>query len=247
MKVHAISFGFKSKRFQDKLENTNPFLYSGNIPQTDKQLKRFGITTAALALSAVCITLFNLKRAKKFPRDIVEIANMDKGLNKLTEFHQTTANVKSKFIYPLKSAVLGNEKVKHFKSGLIFINEDNKRTQKYVDAFVEHLNELEINVVNIANSSGKRNTLVKDAFNKVQQAEKLYSDEGKYTVINLGNLQDLTSLKAVKSQKSKIEQLLEDISSGKYKGVIWIAKSDNIEALPLFFYNLPVMITKLVD
>lgn len=246
MKIQPVSLGFKGIKFQDNADNNYPFLYCGELPQTDKQLKKFGITTAALAFSAVCVTLFNLKRAKKFPQDIVELSNMDTGLNKLKEFHKTIADIKTKFIYPLKSSALSGEKAKRFKSGLILINENNEQTQVMMSALLEHLKELGINVVNLSGST-KRNELVKEVFKKVQQAEKLYNSEGKYTVINLDNLESLTLLKAVKSQKSRIEQLLEDISTDKYKGVLWIAKSSNIEALPLFFNNLPVMITKLVD
>lgn len=246
MKVHAVSLGFKSRRIQDKTDNIYPFLYSSENPSSDRKLKTFGITTAVLALSAVCLTLFNLKRAKKLPQDIADIPNMEKGLNKLKQFHKTTEDIKTKFIYPLKSAALGEEDNKKLKSGLIFINENNNQTQQVISALSEHLEELEINVVNI-NKFPKRNQAVKEVFMEVERAEKLYSQEGKYTLINLGNLENLTSLKAVKSQKSKIEQLLENISSNEYKGVVWLAESSNIEGLPLFFNNLPVMITKIVD
>ena len=142
MKVHAISLGFKSNKIQDKADSIYPFLYSGNLPKNDRQLKNFGIVTGFLALSAVIVTLFNLKRAKKFPKDIVDIPNFEKGLNKLKECHKTIDDIKTKFIYPLKSTVLGGQKAKRFKSGLILINENNEQTQKLTSALCEHLRRI---------------------------------------------------------------------------------------------------------
>lgn len=262
MKVSAVSINsFKSRNINEQKDSNYPFLYSAAHPQANTQIKNFGIVTGLLALTAVGVTLYNLKHSQKFPKDIIELPNMEKGLNKITDFHKTVNDLKTKFLYPLKCAIMsGEENPKKFKSGVIFINESNTPTEKVMSAFIEHLNELEIDTVNIntlaykTDTNGKkylkelkRNEIVKDVFGKVQKAEQKFNSEGKYTVINLGSLENLTRLRAVKSQKSNIEQLLEDISNNKYKGVLWVAESKNHEALPLFFNNLPVVITKLMD
>lgn len=262
MKIQAVSItGFKSRNMSDRNDLNYPFLYSPAPSKSNQQIKNFGIVTGLLALTAVGVTLFNLKRAQKFPKDIIELPNMEKGLNKITDFHKTVNDLKSKFMYPLKCAIMsGQENPKKFKSGVIFINESKTPTEKVMSAFLEHLNELEIDTETVHTlgyktcSDGvkilrelKRNEIVKEVFSLVKRAEQKYIDEGKYTVINLGNLEKLTRLRAVKSQKSNIEQLLEDISNNKYKGVLWAAESTNHEAMPLFFNNLPVLITKLMD
>lgn len=262
MKISAVSINsFKSRNINEQKDSNYPFLYSAARPQANTQIKNFGIVTGLLALTAVGVTLYNLKHSQKFPKDIVELPNMEKGLNKITDFHKTVNDLKTKFLYPLKCAIMsGEENPKKFKSGVIFINESNTPTEKVMSAFIEHLNELEIDTISInsidykSSSKGekipkelKRNEMVKEVFSLVKKSEQKYTDEGKYTVINLGNLEKLTRLKAVKSQKSNIEQLLEDISNNKYKGVLWVAESKNHEALPLFFNNLPVVITKLMD
>lgn len=261
MKVYPVSsLGFKSKNIKDRKDANSYYLYSASDTDLKPQNKRFGLIAGFLALSAVCATLYNIKHGKKLPKNIVELSDMKKGLNKINGFFKTTTDLKSNVIYPLKCAACGEKKVKNFKNGLILINENDEATEKMMKAFLEHIDELDIDTVTIKrytykkNEEGhqtikklKRNEIVKEVFSQVEKAEEKYNSTGKYTVINLGNLEELTDLKAVKSQKSNIEQLLEDISSNKYKGVLWCAKSTNQEALPLFFYNLPVFITKLVD
>ena len=81
----------------------------------------------------------------------------------------------------------------------------------------------------------------------IKSAGKNYKENGKYTVINLGNLNDFTDLRVIKSQKSNFEEILENLNGKKYPGVLWISWTTRSNSVPLFLSDLPVLITKILD
>ena len=98
MKVHAVSYSFSGTQGKIKRESDIPYLYTLDLAKMESKEKAHKIkaVTGFLALSAVLVTLFNLKGPKRFPLDIVEIADKTKGLNKLTHSSKTAEELKSK-------------------------------------------------------------------------------------------------------------------------------------------------------
>ncbi len=265
MKVHAVSFSFSGIKKRDKQENNYPFMYTADLAHINSKhdSRKFKVATGLLALAAVIITLFNLKGPKKLPENIVEITDMKKGLNRIKDSPNTVEELKNKVLYPLKCAIEGNKEItlsKKFKSGVILTGDKEEKLAEIMNAFAEHTQELGIKTVNIAHTSSrtnaqgktftrrlKRNEINKNIFYELKNAKKRYDNEGKYTVINLGDIGRLTDLQIIKSQKSNFEAMLENMNSKSYPGVVWSGWTTKSKSLPLFFSDLPILITKLAD
>ncbi len=265
MKVHAVSFSFKGINKKDRQENNYPFMYTADLARikSKHETQKFKIATGILAFAAVVITLFNLKGPKRLPENIVEITDLTKGLNRIKNYPKTVEELKSKIIYPLKCAVEGNKEItlsKKFKSGVILTDSKEDKLAEIMNAFAEHTEALGIKTVNIShtsertNSKGKtfikklkRNEINKNIFKELKKAKQRYEEEGKYTVINLGDIGRLTDLQIIKSQKSNFEAMLENLNSKSYPGVIWSGWTTKSKSLPLFFSDLPILITKLAE
>ncbi len=265
MKVDKVSFSFNGKIKKDRPELNNAFLYTADIARLESKhdARKFKIGTGVLALCAVLVTLFNLKGPKRLPENVVEITNLKKGLNKIQGLPNTVENLKKTILYPLQCAVKGNKAInlnKKFKSGVILTGAKADKLEEITNALAEHTKELGINTVDIphtltrTNSLGKtftkklkRNQINKNIYTELQKAKTNYNEKGAYTVINLGNIDDLTDLEIIKSQKSNIEAVLENLNSKSFPGVIWTGWTTKTKSLPLFLSNLPISITKVVD
>lgn len=265
MKVHAVSYSFNGTQGNIKRESVIPYLYTLDLAKMESKEKAHKVraTIGFIALSAVLATLFNIKGPKRFPLDIVEIADKTKGLNKLTHSNKTAEELKTKILYPLQCFVKGDKNILHskrFKSGVIITDKDSSNLSEVVNAFVEHAKELGIRTINIShttkrtNSAGKtferqlkRNELIKSVYNELKRAQELYAKDGKYTIINLGDIAKMTDLKVIKSQKSNFEAMLENLDSKKFPGIIWAGWTTKTKDVPLFLNNLPILITKLVN
>lgn len=265
MKVLPVSFSFKGIQQRDNEINNYPFLYTAKphngLRKEDNN--RFKAITASLALIAVAVTLINLKGRKKLPESIVELAEKSKGLNKLTKYEKTVSELKEKIIYPLKAINLGDNNIaksKKLKSGLIITNSHKDGLEELTSALMEHFKELGIETKDISeittriNSKGetvhrniRRNERIKWVYNQIQNAKKSFEEEGKYTVINLGDIGKLTDLKIIKSQKSNFEDMLSNLNGKTYPGVIWTGWTTKTNSVPLFYNDLPVLITKVMD
>lgn len=265
MKVHAVSYSFSGTQGKIKRESDIPYLYTLDLAKMESKEKAHKIkaVTGFLALSAVLVTLFNLKGPKRFPLDIVEIADKTKGLNKLTHSSKTAEELKSKILYPLQCLRKGDKNIIHskrFKSGVIITDKDSSNLSEVVNAFVEHAKELGIRTINVShttkrtNSEGKvfernlkRSELLKNVYAALKRAQELYARDGQYTIINIGDIAKMTNLKVIKSQKSNFEAILENIDSKKFSGIVWAGWTTKTKNVPLFLNNLPILITKLVD
>ena len=91
MKVLPVSFSFKGIQQRDNEINNYPFLYTANSTREMRKEdnNRFKAITASLALIAVAITLINIKGRKKLTDNIVEIADKNKAINKLSKYEKT--------------------------------------------------------------------------------------------------------------------------------------------------------------
>ena len=272
MKVQKVSFSFNGKIKKDRPELNNAFLYTADIARLESKhdARKFKIGTGILALCAVIVTLFNLKGPKKLPENVVEITNLKKGLNRIEGFSNTVENLKKNILYPLQCALSANPhsltgawlsgQVQNALPRRHFNAAKADKLEEITNAFAEHTKELGINTVDIphtltrTNSLGKtftkklkRNQINKNIYTELQKAKTNYNEKGTYTVINLGNIDDLTDLEIIKSQKSNIEAMLENLNSKSFPGVIWAGWTTKSKSLPLFLSNLPISITKVVD
>lgn len=263
MKVLPVSFGTRKINNNTNNSYNAAFLYT---PETDEKFqgadgKKLKLLLGTAAILAVGMTLFKLKGRKKFSENIVEITDKNKGLNKLTDLDRTVDELKTKIIYPLKAKILGDKNIeKSIKSGLIIADKDSDKLDEILQALTEHFKELGINTITIPKvihktaQNGeimekkiKKNALNKLLYSVIKGAEKTYKEKGTYTVVNLGNLNDFTDLRVIKSQKSNFEELLENLNGVKYPGVLWVSWTSRTNSLPLFLSDLPVLITKILD
>ena len=254
MKILPVSnINFKSQ--VDKKNYDLSYLYTLTEQQQKNYIPMYAALTAIAAVSAVSATLFNIGHKKQFPFSIVEISDAAKGLNKIKNNDKLVESLKTDFIYPIKAFISGDKKIK-FKSGLILTGQKEETLSEISSGLIEHFNKLGIYTVNISDVSTRlkdnkliekklrRNDLNKKVLKEVEHARMHFEETGKYTVLNLGNLDLLTDFKVVKSQKSKFEKLISNISSDKNNGVIWVGTTEKEKAVPLFLSYLPVLIKK---
>ena len=259
MKVMPVSFySFKSNKNNYNFDSS--FLYTmPERKQDDSILPKYIMATGLAALSAVIVTLFNIGRKKQLPYNIVEISDLSKGLNKIKTNEKLVESIKNDFIYPVKAFLSGDKKIKssvNYKSGLILTGSNYKSLEQMSEALCEHFNELNIRTVSISSTAKRikdgveietplrRNTLNKRVFKEIIAASKKYNEHGVFTVINLGNLDKLTDLKIVKSQKSNFEKLLAKLSNDEHSGVVWVGWTTKQKAIPLFLNDLPISVKK---
>ena len=255
MKVLPVSF--KSRYVMNNYDSEF-FFYKQEHKKNNRIEQGYILATAFMAATAVSIALFNIGKTKRLPDSIVELADSSIGLNKIKDQERVVDIIKSKFIYPIKATELGDKAVgKEFKSGLIITGENPKDTSKITNAVCEHFKNLGIESVNVnttlqreKNSEVysrklKKNEITKQVYKVFENAKENYEKTGKFTLLNLGNLDDITTLKIVKSTVSKMDKLLSEITNKKSPGVIWIGWTTKQKSLPMFFKELPVITTKL--
>lgn len=260
MKVLPVSLqSFRSQNKTDKYDLK--YLYTLPEQKNDKYVKQYYIAmTMFTALTAVGITLFNVSGHRRFPYSIAELSDMSKGLNKITDNDKLVNSLKTDFIYPIKSFMLGDKKIKEskeFKTGFIMTGQDDNTLKNISDALTEHFEELGIRTVSIPHTVSKvrngevveskhtKSKLYKILKKEIEINAELYKKDGKFTVINIGNIDDLTDLKVVKSQISNFEELLKNLSNDtENQGIIWIGRTNKQKAIPLFLSYLPVIIKK---
>ena len=245
MKIHRVSFG----SYSTNNTNSAPEQRSGNeylyYPKhkDDRRLKPLFLKIfGSLAAIAVGVTLYNLKR-NKVPLSVVDIQDKTKGLNKI-QYKRTAIELKKKILYPIKTGLTHKKKI--FNSGLVLSDTKDKPLQDVLSAFCEHATELKIRTKEIPenlNKAARRRWV----FNAIEEAEAHYKSTKQYTVINIGNLDNLVDLKIVKAKNSAIEDKLIEINKNVYSGIVWAAWTNNTKSIPMYYNDLPVLVTKLVD
>ncbi len=262
MKILPISLNSFKARYIAKNQDEN-FMYHLELKDKkdhNKMLKQYSLATASSAVIAVCVALFNLGRKHKFPKNIVEIPDLDKGLNKIKNQDKFIRTVKTKFLYPLKALILGDNRLRKsrkLKTGIVITGNTSDIKDVY-NAFSEHISELKIDVVKInpqisrKTKDGKiifkdkkRTTIVKEFKKEIDKAKEKFRQTGKYTVIFLGELDNATNMYIAKSKHSKFDEYLINLTKDKTSGVIWAAYTSNGKTLPIYFKDLPVTVTKL--
>lgn len=265
MKIHAVSF--KSAANAHAVENIaysggiNPFFYTAAHREQKNNLwgNTFRLTTALLAAAAVLITLINIRGSKQFPKSIIELKGKNDGLNKLTKYRKNVEELKNVVLYPLIATIKGDNrflKSNEFKSGIVITGKTVDEAKTVVEAFCEHAEKLGVRVIKAIPEKGadgklskfsSRTSRVKAVYNTLKDANRYYKETGKYTVVNIDNISLLANLKSSKPKHSNFENFLRAFDKNTYPGVIWIASNPKSTALPYFFNNIPVLMTKLMD
>lgn len=259
MKVLPVSL----QTFKSQLNlNKYNLQYLYTLPEQKKEnyTRQYMALTAMAALTAVGVMLFNLSGHRRFPYNISELKDAAKGLNVIGNNEKLINSLKTDFIYPIKAFSLGDKSTKNLKevkSGLILTGENVSELESIINALTEHFSELGIKTSSIPHisqrikdgeiivSKNKRSTLYKFFRKEILKCSESFKEDGKYTVINIGNIDDLTDLKVIKSQNSNFEELLQKLSNDvENHGVIWVGWTNNRKALPLFLSYLPISIKR---
>jgi len=260
MKIHPVSLSFKSAFESGNIDSN--FMYYKKEPKYNRKdlVNGYKFLTGFAATTAVIIALFNIGKKKRFPDSIIELTDNTKGLNNIKDQSKIVELIKSKFIYPIKAFIMGDKNIgndKCFKSGLVITGENSEKLSKLNDAICEHLSELNINVISInayvqSIKDGEKVTykrtksqVAKQIYNAFEKAKEEYMQTGKFTLINLGDMDNVTSMRIVKSKKSNIDNLIAGINQTDSPGVIWTGWTTKKKSLPLFFSELPVIVSKL--
>ena len=244
MKVQSVSFGSNnnSNHQHTSARAGNEYLYYPKIKEEKKIKSIIWKTLGSLAAIAVGVTLFNLKRNKQ-PLSIVDIPGKTMGLNQIN-YRRTAKELKKKILYPIKAGI--THKKKDFNSGLILSDTKDKPLKEVLSAFCDHAYELDIRTKELPEKLSKADRR-KWVFNTIEEAKEHYKNTNQYTIINIGNLDNLIDLKIVKSKNSAIEDKLIEINKNVYSGIVWAAWTNNTKSIPMYYNNLPVLVTKLVD
>lgn len=245
MKIQRISFGSYSNNQNfspvNSGENREFLFYPKKKEEANFKplvLKFLG----SLAAIAVGVTLYNLRR-NKVPLSVVDIQDKAKGLNTIN-FRRTALELKKKILYPIKTETTNKRGT--FNSGLILSDTKDQPLKEVLAAFSEHAEALGIRTKEIPDNLNKSDRR-KWVFNAIKEAENNYKETKQFTIINIGNLDNLVDLKIVKSKNSAIEDKLIEINKNVYSGIVWTAWTNNTKSIPMYYNNLPVLVTKLVD
>lgn len=245
MKIQRISFGSYSNNKNITTENlgsNSEFLYFPK-KKDEKNIKPLALKVfGSLAAVAVAVTLYNLKR-NKIPLSVVDLSDKDKGLNAIN-FRRTAIELKKKILYPIKTETTNKKGT--FNSGLILSDTKDKPLKEVLSALSEHAEALGIRTREIPDKLNKAERR-KWVFNTIKDSENHYKETKQFTIINIGNLDNLVDLKIVKAKNSAIEDKLIEINKNVYSGIVWTAWTNNTQSIPMYYNNLPVLVTKLVD
>lgn len=254
MKINSVStYSFKSQlnNNTDRVSISNPFLYTLAPPNPKKEISNnsFGLFVGISALAAVAITLFNVRKKNLVPESAVELLDPTKGLNKI-KFSKTAEYLKKKFLYPIKATMEGDDKFLYsdkLKSGLILTSKSATEAKTATNALCEHAKAIGIYCMEIPPNL-KRNCRIKWVYKALEEAQRYNKKSNNdFVLINIGNIGNLADQKIAKATNTKVEEKLRSINKHTYPGIIWTGWTDVPEAVPYFYNNAPVLITKLVD
>lgn len=245
MKILPVSFGSYSNKstYQSCVGGENKEFLCYPQKKDESKIKNIIFKTlGSLAAIAVGVTLYNLRR-NRVPLSIVDIPDNSRGLNQIN-YKRTALELKKKILYPIKTNL--THKKKNFNSGLILSDTKDKPLREVLSAFCEHASALDIRTKEIPenlNKAARRRWV----YNAIEEAEANYKASKQYTIINIGNLDNLIDLKIVKSKNSAIEDKLIEINKNVYSGIVWTSWTNNTKSIPMYYNNLPVLVTKLID
>lgn len=225
---------------EQKLEN--PYLYTLKKPEEDKfsfkehKLEYFGGLCAGI-LAAISLTKFMGRNS--LPKNIVEIADPNIGLNKVVDYDKVVKILKEQVLYPLKSIDMGEKKLLHnpnLKTGVLFYSDNPIAPMMMKEAFIEHAKTLGIKCFDM-NTASKRNP-VSNAHKTLSYAEEYIAKNKKTAIADIGNLADKTKIAA---SKTKMSSNLEKRLVNQEPGTLWVAWTSKGDSVPYFYNNFPVI------
>ncbi|MBP3924363.1 hypothetical protein J6E39_03885 [bacterium] len=254
MKVQKISFSTNNHRtiaFEEN--NSRPdmlnrrFMYMpASQNNTAPSVGKIALYFLTIAAAAVGITINNVGYMKKLPKNIVELADKNAGLNKINKYENIVEGLKKHVLYPSMAILKKKEETlnpRKLKSGIILTGDSPEELQKLTDALIEHAQKLEIPVKTIKGKTKAERA--KWIYKNVKSANNHYKNTGAPTIINLEDLSKIAELQINKSKISKVENFISGINRKDYPGIIWVSWTDKSKSVPCFYNNLPVSIFKL--
>lgn len=256
MKVQKISFSTNNTRTIAFGENNSrqnsintKFMY---MPATHKDtapsLGKIALYFLTAAAAAVGITINNVGYMKKLPKNIVELADKNAGLNKINKYENIIESLKKHVLYPSMAILNKKEETlnpRKLKSGVILAGENAEELQKITDALIEHAKKLQIPTLTIKGKN--RAERAKWIYKNVKNANNHYNNTGAPTIIDLGDLSIIAEMQINKSKISKVESFISEINRKDNPGIIWVSWTDKSKSIPCFYNNIPVLISKLSE
>ncbi len=258
MKVEAVSFKSSNTANMPNsgyIRNDYNFLYNYKEKNNrhQKLAEIYKLSAWFLAAAAVGITLFKIWEKPQYTADIVNLADKSLGLNRIKNHRKAVNALKQKGLYPILSTIKGDKyflKYGELKSGIVITGNTTQEAAKISEAFFEHAENLGIKVQKItspAKNSKDNNVRLKEVYTAIKNAYKNFKQKSEYTIIDIGDLSLLTTLKASKCKNSNFDNFLKMVDQNNYPGVIWVAINEKTKSLPYFFNDLPVLMTKFTD
>ncbi len=250
MKINRIvgNTSFQKKIIQpDNNQLENPFWYTKNNNYKPNQIlkeNKYNYLAGILALITALACVKKFTGRNTLPKNIVEIAGQNVGLNKINGYTRTINQLKSTILYPMKSLLMGEKSVlrNQFKTGLIIADKDGQKVEEISNAFLEHAQNLGIKTIHILNPT-KRNR-IKEVHRAIDSALEYYKNTGKPVIVALRDLSKISNLRISKTESSSN---LENRLAKFPKGVLWTAWTTKATKLPYFYNNTPTLCTKLID
>ena len=231
MKVQKISY--TPFTHSNNTNTDQRFMYQKN-EQFKYSLKehKWEYLGGLLAVGAAIFSLTRFATHNFTPKNIVEIADKAKGLNKLKHQENVVRQVKEQLLYPVMSVENGHWRTladPDFNSGVLFAG---KNSEEVYEALREHAKELGIHTIDIRASKKNRLKEVHKALDLALE----YKAENKTNcvIVNIGDLGRASKMKASKTDsKSNLEKRLTALP----RGVIWNAWTEEVRDVPYFYNN----------
>lgn len=244
--------------------------YSRADIQKNSRAIVLGLIGVGLVVAATFIK-FQKRGATLVPKDVVEIFDQTKGLNKIEKYLGNVQEIKEKILYPYKAVMSGDSTPltdKTMKTGLVIGSNNTKEVQEILRATGEHAQALGIDVVTCPFEKMKVNLRksklykpenheefkmrlarsVRDwLFQELKKGEIRFKETGKYTFINMGSMDTMSSKEFLGGNLKALEGLQKLANNQDVKGVCWLSCTEDKGTMDFFFNESSILVTKLVE
>ena len=198
--------------------------------------KEFVAGMLAILTAGTVLSAFFIKNTT--PKNIIEIAGENIGLNKPEIGSEFTKYAKDKILYPIMSIKNGFKNVK-FPMGLITTGE---ASESHSSALIEHAEELGIKCIKIKSNSKHKNKLISKVYKAIEVAkEHTQNNKSDCVIIDVGNIGNLFNMKKYKVKKEDVSRIEKELTSLP-KRIMWSGWSESAEEIPYYYHLTPTKI-----
>ena len=195
-----------------------------------------------LALAAALVALSRFAVRKMVPRNVVELSDITRGLNKNGINQEFAEQAKEKILLPIMSVKKGQWRTlfeEDFANGMIIAGKDAKI---HSQAFVEHASALGIRCLEVSPRISKKQNIISNIYRAVSEAKaSVRFNPTNCVIIDIGNIDrafTMTRSKASRQDVSKIENTLTSLP----KGIMWTGWTTNTDKIPYYYNNTPTQL-----